>query len=187
MLKSVSKSRRPLRRVGLAAAAVFILGLDVGAARAADAPPDACEGGTRVLPAGFEAWAPTRAVTPATRAEDLSAARLAPGEAVRSTLAPSQGLSWVATPGKPGAAGSFGGMFEFSAPAAGDYLVGLSAPAWIEVVEAGHLLDSTDHRHSGPCSPVRKVVTFHLGAGDHVLELSAAPGADVAVMIVRKP
>lgn len=66
----------------------------------------------------------------------------------------------------------FSGSVAFAAPAAGDYLVSLSAEAWIDVIQDGKPVPSTMHSGDPDCPGLRKSVRFTLTARPVTLEIS---------------
>jgi hypothetical protein len=73
----------------------------------------------------------------------------------------------------PKAAGSFAGFINASGvPQPGTYRVTLSAPAWIDVIQYGHALQSTAFSGATGCPGIAKSVKFELGAAPFAVELS---------------
>jgi hypothetical protein len=84
------------------------------------------------------------------------------------TLAPRASVSFAHTPGKvfgDGAAGTTG-LLRFHAAQAGLHRITLDAGMWVDVVNAGQLVDSTAFRGRQPCGPIHKSVEVSLPAGD---------------------
>jgi len=68
---------------------------------------------------------------------------------------------------------SFAGFVEVAAPPqAGTYRISLSSEAWIDVVQAGHLVKAGPHSGATGCEGLRKSVKFDLAAEPFVVQLS---------------
>mgnify|MGYP004504414909 CR=1 FL=1 len=82
---------------------------------------------------------------------------------------------------------TFGGFFPLTIRRAGRYEIGLSEPAWIDLVQRGDRLESATHRHGPACSGIAKIVGFDLRPGRYWMQLSEAKDRRVSVMIAAKP
>lgn len=126
------------------------------------------------------------ALTSATASPELEPARLALDQAVTVTLHPVGEVRFVTAPEKRGDASSFGGMLAVDVREAGTYQVALSAGTWIDVLKDGAAVASTAHDHGAECSGFRKMVSFALMSGRHVIQLSGNRDETVRVMVSRK-
>ena len=141
-------------------------------------------GGARAeCPAG---WGGAGTLTSATASAEFGAARLNLGQAASVTLHPVSEVRFAAPPAKRSDASSFGGMMALDVREAGTYEVGLSAGAWIDVLEDGAAVPSTAHAHDAGCPDLRKMVTFALQTGRHVIQLSANKEATIKVLVSPK-
>src|SRR5262245_57337749 len=78
----------------------------------------------------------------------------------------------------------FGGVVAFAAPETpAVYQVTLSSEGWIDLVQEGKALDSTDHSGAKNCPGLRKSVRFKVGAAPVVFEISGAPAGTIMVAI----
>ena len=157
------------------AAALSLSLLLAGAAQAQPACP--------VPPAG---WGSDVDLTSATASPELEPARLTLDQAATVTLHPGNEVRFAAAPDKPGAAGSYGGMLAVDVHEAGTYQVTLSAGAWIDVLKDGMAVASTAHDHGAECSGLRKMVSFPLTPGRHVIQLSGNKDATIRILVSRK-
>ncbi|MFZ3308196.1 MAG: hypothetical protein WA280_02360 [Xanthobacteraceae bacterium] len=74
----------------------------------------------------------------------------------------------------PKAADSYAGFIKAAAvPKSGAYRVTLSAPAWIDVIQNGHTLQSTAFSGASGCAGIAKSVKFELAAAPFTVELSS--------------
>jgi hypothetical protein len=65
----------------------------------------------------------------------------------------------------------------------GTYQVTLSDEAWIDMVQGGAFVASTDHSGAKECPGVRKLVRFNLAAGPLVVETSQASVTTLKIAI----
>ncbi|VIO67049.1 hypothetical protein [Bradyrhizobium ivorense] len=80
--------------------------------------------------------------------------------------------------------GTFAGFTRFkSAPKAGLYTISLSAGAWIDVVQDGHVLKPKAFSGATDCDGIRKTVKFELAASPFVLQVSGARENALSVVI----
>ena len=78
----------------------------------------------------------------------------------------------------------FAGLVAFAAPEKpGLYQVTLSGEGWIDLVQNGAGLDSTDHTGAKKCAGLRKSVRFSVGAAPVTLQINAAPADTIKVAI----
>jgi len=95
-------------------------------------------------------------------------------------------VRFVLKPEKPGSAGGYGGMLVVDVREAGTYQVSLSAGAWIDVLKDGAPVASTAHDHGAECMGIRKMVSFPLQPGQHVIQLSSNKDDTIKVLVARK-
>lgn len=112
---------------------------------------------------------------------------LIPGTAVTATLLLTTDLRYVATPAKPGAADSRGGLFAFTVATPGRYRVALGSAAWIDILADNKPVASTTHGHGPACSGIRTMVDFELGRGRHLLQIAGSRDPAIALMVARLP
>jgi hypothetical protein len=146
------------------------------AVAAQEAPAPACPRMDAELPADLAGWTD--------RAPAAQGATLVPGRAVDAALRPTAEVAYSVAPEKPGAPGTYGGVFPVRIETAGAYRVVLGGRAWIDLLEDGRPAASTGHGHGPGCTSAVKIVAFRLQPGDHVLQVSGAPGAALPVMVV---
>lgn len=122
----------------------------------------------------------------ATASPELEPARLVLDKVTSVTLHPGNDVRFVIAPEKPGSAGSYGGMLALDVREAGTYQVGLSAGAWLDMVQDGAPVAAIGHQHGGDCSAMRKMVSFPLKAGRHVIQLSGNKEDTIQVVVTRR-
>jgi len=122
----------------------------------------------------------------ATASPELEPARLTLDKAATVTLHPGNDVRFVMAPEKPGSAGSYGGMLSLDVREAGTYQVALSAGAWLDMVQDGSAVASTGHAHGAECPGLRKMVSFPLKPGRHVIQLSGNKEDTIQVVVSRK-
>jgi hypothetical protein len=122
----------------------------------------------------------------ATASPEFEPARLMLDQAATVTLHPGNDVRFIVAPQKPGAAGSYGGMLVVDVREAGTYQVGLSAGAWIDVLKEGVAVASSAHDHDAGCSGLRKMVSFALTPGRHVIQISGNREDTIKVLVSRK-
>jgi hypothetical protein len=137
-------------------------------------------------PAPSEIAGANVALVSATASPELEPARLALDQAATVTLHPVGEVRFVTAPQKRGDASSFGGMLAVDVREAGTYQVALSAGAWIDVLKDGAAVASTAHDHGAECSGLRKMVSFALTPGRHVIQLSGNKDETIRAMVSRK-
>lgn len=150
------------------------------------ATPQVCAAMDANLPAPLAPWTAKTDLAAAKDQKGLAAAALTPGKAVSAALPSTAQLKFITQPEKPGGSVSHGGLFSFKIEEARTYRVALSTAAWIDVLEGGRPVVSTDHGHGPECSTLRKIVDFPLKAGAHVLQISANAEPKIGVLIIRK-
>jgi len=79
---------------------------------------------------------------------------------------------------------SFAGFLQVAAPPHdGTYKISLSSEAWIDVVQAGHLLKSVAFSGATGCDGIRKSVKFDLKAEPFAIQLSNVATNSIGVAI----
>ena len=125
---------------------------------------------------------------PLTAAGSAAAApALAIGPRSRVTLLPAAGVRFAIAPGHVPGAGTRGGLVALAVAAPGRYRIGLSGPAWIDVVRGAAAVPSVGHGHGDPCSPLRKLVDFDLVPGRYLIQLADSAAPDLWVAVMRQP
>jgi hypothetical protein len=82
--------------------------------------------------------------------------------------------------------GTFAGFANFkTVPKAGIYTISLSAGAWVDVVQDGHVLKPRAFSGATDCDGIRKTMKYELAASPFVLQLSGVK--ENAVSIVIRP
>jgi hypothetical protein len=80
--------------------------------------------------------------------------------------------------------GTFAGFIGLAAPKAGLYTIGLSAAAWVDVVQDGHVLQPVAFSGATDCDGIRKILTFELSAQPLVIQISGARDATLAIAVL---
>lgn len=113
----------------------------------------------------------------------LSNSMLALGKRAEVALKPTAEVRYATPPAKAPAAGTSGGIVSFAVAKAGTYRVALGAGAWIDVVQNGQVVASTDHGHIDDCSGLKKRVDFMLQPGSVTLQIAGNAGPSIAVLV----
>ena len=71
-----------------------------------------------------------------------------------------------------------------AAPKAGIYTVSLSAGAWIDVVQDGHVLKPKAFSGATDCDGIRKTMKYEISASPFVLQISGTRENSVSVAIL---
>lgn len=137
------------------------------------------------LPAGMGDWDGKASIGTAPSPEHAVHAPLALGKGYEAKLAKKADVTFSVEPEKPGGSVSYSGLFSFTIPEAGNYTVALGAAAWIDVLEDGKALEPLKFGHGPECTTIRKMVTFPMKPGVHVLQV-AGNGADTLKLMVAK-
>jgi hypothetical protein len=105
--------------------------------------------------------------------------------AVTVTLAPFADAKLPNTPERaPRLPVSFAGFIQFAPPPSdGTYKVSLTSEAWIDVVQAGHLVKSSTFSGATACEGIRKSVKFDLKAEPFTVQLSNVANKSIGVAI----
>lgn len=110
-----------------------------------------------------------------------------PAKAVTLAMQPSDKLELAVVSGvKKQAVGpnKFSGWFKIAnVEKAGLYQVSLSREGWIDVVQAGKLLDSTAFTGRRECSLLRKSVRYELPAGETLIQIVGAPADTIKITV----
>lgn len=122
----------------------------------------------------------------ATASPELEPARLTLDKSATVTLHPANDARFVIAPEKARSEGSFGGMLSLDVHDAGTYQVGLSQGAWLDMVQDGAAVASAGHGHDAQCAGLRKMVSFSLKPGRHVIQLSGNKEETIQVVVSRK-
>ena len=81
--------------------------------------------------------------------------------------------------------GTFAGFTSFkSAPKAGIYTISLSAGAWVDVVQDGHVLKPKGFSGATDCEGIRKTMKYELAAAPFVLQISGAREDSISIAIL---
>ena len=81
--------------------------------------------------------------------------------------------------------GTFAGFTSFkSAPKAGIYTISLSAGAWVDVVQDGHVLKPKGFSGATDCAGIRKTMKYELAAAPFVLQISGAKEDSISIAIL---
>jgi len=81
--------------------------------------------------------------------------------------------------------GTFAGFTSFKAtPKAGIYTISLSAGAWIDVSQDGHLLKPKAFSGATDCDGIRKTMKYELSASPFVLQISGAKDDSISIAIL---
>jgi len=81
--------------------------------------------------------------------------------------------------------GTFAGFTSFkTAPKAGLYTIGLSAGAWVDVVQDGHFLKPKAFSGATDCDGIRKTMKYELAASPFVLQVSGTKEDSISIAIL---
>jgi hypothetical protein len=104
-------------------------------------------------------------------------------QAFNLVLVPAKEVAYAVPPAKKKHDG-FAGLVAFTAPEKpGIYQVTLSSEGWIDLVQNGAALDTTDHSGAKNCPGLRKSVRFEVGGAPLALQISGAPADTIKVAI----
>lgn len=171
-------------RLALVVTAALALAAPAMAQKSEQSAP-ACAAMDAALPATMADWNGGAAIATAPSPEHAQHVSLALGKGYAAKLAKKADVTFSVEPEKPGGSVSFSGLFSFTVPSAGDYTVALATPAWIDVLEDGKALEPLKFGHGPECTTIRKMVTFAMKPGLHVLQV-AGNGADTLKLMVAK-
>jgi hypothetical protein len=81
--------------------------------------------------------------------------------------------------------GTFAGFTSFkNPPKAGIYTVSLSAGAWVDVVQDGHLLKPKAFSGATDCDGIRKTMKYEISANPFVLQVSGTKENSISIAIL---
>jgi hypothetical protein len=104
--------------------------------------------------------------------------------AVTLTLSPVEGVAFAVSPDHKPDAGSFAATVSIATiEQNGIYQVTLSDEGWIDVIQAGASIKSTDFSGKKGCAGMRKSVRFNLKAGNAILQISGVKTNQINVAI----
>ncbi len=111
------------------------------------------------------------------------AGKLAAGENL--TLAPQTTAKLPQEPSRPPKfPDSYAGFITLPAPSSGGtYRVTIAHGAWIDVVQDGQVLKSTDHTGAIGCDGLAKSLKFDLAATPFTVEISSSTASSVALVV----
>lgn len=147
----------------------------------------ACQAMDAALPAGLDGWRGQDPVTGAVSGAGTAKAGLVLGKGYQAGLLKTPKVSFSAQPEKPGGSVSFSGMFQFTVETEGAYTVALGSAAWIDVVVGGKSLEPVSFGHGPECTTIRKVVTFTLKPGAHLLQVAGNGAENVNLLVAKQP
>ena len=98
-----------------------------------------------------------------------------------ATLRPSPQVQYAVKPDHQ-ALKSYGGLFSLAVKTPARIGIGLSGPAWVDIVFRNSPIASTAHSHGPGCSGIQKIVWFDLTPGLHLIQLSGAASSQVRIM-----
>ena len=135
-------------------------------------------------PVPLEIGAANVTLASAAASPDLEPARLNPDQAATVHLHAMSEVRFINPPERRGDASSFGGMLVLDVREAGTYQVALSADAWIDVLKDGTAIASVEK--GADCSGPRRIASFALTQGRHMIQLSGNREVTIRVIVVRK-
>ena len=161
----------------------------IASAQGVDRPPPGCAAWNANLPPAWAGWGENpRAIVAANTPAALASVEISVGKKVSVTLAPAKAVKLsVETPDAAPPKDAHKGMLSLRVPADGYYWVASSEGLWIDVVQSGKIVDSTDHGPGPDCASIAKSVQFPLKAGEVQIQLSDNRGAKVDIMVARQP
>jgi hypothetical protein len=81
--------------------------------------------------------------------------------------------------------GTFAGFARFDKPPkAGIYTISLSAGAWVDVVQDGHILKPKAFSGATDCDGIRKTMKYELAASPFVLQISGTKADSISVAVL---
>ena len=105
-------------------------------------------------------------------------------QAYSVALVPDEAAGFVAPPERAPKPGAFGAVLKIATlPKAGSYEITLSDEAWIDVVQNGAGVKSSDFSGQKNCPGVRKSVRFDLAAAPATVQISNSAKASIDVAI----
>jgi len=163
---------------------IAVASLGAGVMGAQAAPPCGAEGWNLTHEQALFAGAPkvVQAGKTPTSAPEVRTDRL-----YRLSLTAQQNVTFAVAPGKKALTdGAFAGIVRFKVPSAGTYRVAIDRPFWIDVVQDGKLINSSDFTGERGCAP-HKIVAYSIPAGSLLLQVSGQVTPQVSISITRAP
>jgi hypothetical protein len=117
--------------------------------------------------------------------EPTSAPPLAADRLYELQLAPQEQVEMLLPPGKKTqVSDAYAGLARLQLARPGSYRISVDHGAWIDVVSAGHMIDSSDFQGRSGCNAPHKIVQYLLPAvHELVLQVSAAAAARLRLTI----
>jgi hypothetical protein len=102
------------------------------------------------------------------------------------TLAPRASVTFAHAPGKTvgDGAGGTAGLLTFRPAQAGLYRITLDAGMWVDIVNAGQIVDSNGFRGRQPCGPIHKSVEWSLPAAADLIVQISGPATEPVHMTI---
>ena len=136
----------------------------------------------RDAPLPAEPWTSWNQSGAATAAGELtSTPRLILGKPIVATLRPSAQVQYPVKPERQEAK-SYGGLFSLAVKTQARIGIGLSGPAWVDIVTNDIPVASAAHGHGEECSGIQKIVWFDLTPGVHIIQLSGSTASQLRIM-----
>lgn len=107
-----------------------------------------------------------------------------PSSAIALGLVPPADAKLPTPPERAPKDGTFAGFTSVKAPKAGLYSISLSAGAWVDVVQDGHVLKPVAFSGATDCDGIRKSMKYQLSAQPFVLQVSGAKDNSVSIAIL---
>jgi len=166
-------------------AAVAMLVLTAGTARAQTGPDAACANPNSALPPTLSGWA--KAPVPMSTAHDVAEATRRPlpfGERIALKLDKTDSIKFAHQPGEQMPKQYiYSGMISVRLPKDGDYTVMISEANWVDVVQGGQLVVARQMGGRIACAKYGKKLEFPLKSGDAIVQFFGAPYETVDVLI----
>ncbi|WP_213773809.1 hypothetical protein [Bradyrhizobium sp. dw_78] len=127
------------------------------------------------------------ALTAPDRIKLVSGGELAtpPATGIALALVPPADAKFPTPPERAPKEGTFAGLTSFkNAPKPGIYTISLSAGAWIDVVQDGHILKPKGFSGATDCDGIRKTMKYELSSSPFVLQISGARENALSVAIL---
>jgi hypothetical protein len=125
------------------------------------------------------------ALTAPDRPKLVSGAAVAAPARMTLALRPPGDAALPSPPERAPKEGTFAGFARFNdAPKAGIYTVSLSAGAWVDVVQDGHLLKPKAFSGATDCDGIRKTMKYELAASPFVLQISGAKDDSISAAVL---
>ncbi len=110
-----------------------------------------------------------------------SAPRLILGKPVVATLRPTVQVQYAVQPEKQRPK-SYGGLFTLAVKTPARIGIGLSGPAWVDIVMERQSVKSAGGDHGPECSAIGNIVWFDLPAGVHLIQIADSRTRELRVM-----